>query len=135
MNTLAHAGAFRIFIIIARENMSEVHRKERRRRGIYHRTPLLSANNLSASMLLLLAVPCSHAFVAHLPLLAEYATTTPLPRSGVSAVPPTYHDRSTVRFNDVVMMATTTGAEVVVVGSCNTDLVTYTSRLPSRGEW
>lgn len=24
--------------------------------------------------------------------------------------------------------------EVVVVGSCNTDLVTYTSRLPSRGE-
>lgn len=25
-------------------------------------------------------------------------------------------------------------AEVIVVGSCNTDLMTYTSRLPSRGE-
>ena len=42
--------------------------------------------------------------------------------------------RSLRNLNFVMSGADDQSAEVIVVGSCNTDLVTYTPRLPSRGE-
>lgn len=81
------------------------------------------------SVLLFTVVPNSNAFVAVRllsPLHAGYGRSTT--SSGEFGA-------GNKRFNINVVTMAVAPAEVVVVGSCNTDLVAYTARLPNRGRF
>lgn len=80
------------------------------------------------SLLLFIAVPNSNAFVAVRLLSPQH------PGYGRSTTVGGEFGADNRRFNINIVTMATAPAEVVVVGSCNTDLVAYTARLPNRGK-